>query len=39
MGLPLRCSQGHVYLGSSCPYCKRLEIDNDLFFGAINEEE
>jgi len=34
-----KCRQGHISSSQDCPYCEKIRISNDLFFGAINEED
>ena len=34
-----RCSQGHISTNADCPFCLKVQRENEEFFGAINEED
>ena len=39
MGLPNKCSQGHIYFGQECLYCRIEKLKSDELYAIVNEED
>jgi len=32
-----RCSQGHVSTSSDCPFCLKIQLENEVWVASVNE--
>jgi hypothetical protein len=37
MGLPNKCGQGHIHFGSDCPFCLKVQRENEELYSILVE--